>query len=178
MKHVLPWLIAACSLALLIWAGQRYYTARSESGVALRQLALVSADATALSSLRAAAPPETRRRRPPPGLATRLADVISKSGLPPSALQNLTPETESAYANTGLKRQVAKLTLEGLTLPDLGRFLQEWRTAEPLWTVSAIDITPGARRRAVPGQASDRPLRAVLTIETIFADDQAKKGNR
>jgi hypothetical protein len=179
MRRALLWLVMCASAVLLCWAGQRYYAARSDSRVALRQLDLVRADAEAIADLRAAAPPESRRHRPPPGLATRLGDVISKAGLPPSSLQNLTPETESAYGSAGLKRQVAKLTLDGLTLPELGCFLQEWRTAQPLWTVSSIDITPAsARMLATPGHATDRPLRATITIETIFADDQAKEGSR
>ena len=96
--------------------------------------------------------------------------MVSKAGLPPSALQNLTPETESAHGTTGLRRQVAKLTLDSLTLPELGRFLQEWRSAEPVWTVSSLDITPApARKRAAAAEPTDRPLRAVITIETVFA---------
>jgi len=117
-------------------------------------------DAREIATLRSAAPPESRRHRPaPPGLATRVADVVSKAGLPQSSLQNLSPETETSVGGTALRRQVAKVTLDGLALPELGRFLQEWRTAEPAWTVSSIDITPAPARgpwRAQPRRRTAR----------------------
>jgi hypothetical protein len=160
---------------MCLWAGHRYYIARAEASVSLRQLSIVSADAREIAAIRAAAPPESRRHRPPATLATHIADVVSKSGLPQSALQNLSPETESGVGSAGLRKETAKLTLEPLTLAELGCFLQEWRKAEPLWTVVSIDITPTpARGRGT----NDRPLRAVIGIETVFTNDASKEGNR
>jgi len=176
VRRVLLWIVVAGSAILCAWSGQHYIHARSDAAVALRQLAVVSADAREIASMRAAAPAEARRKRPTPGLATRIADVVSKAGLPQSALQNLSPETESAAGTSGLRKQAARITLDGLTLPELGRFLQEWRVAEPVWTMATIDIPPTAAKIAAkPGQATDRPLRAVLGIETVFADNE---GNR
>ncbi len=169
MTKAIFWIAAAVSLVLCMMAGHRYWAARSDADTSLRQLQRVSDNAREIASLRSAAPPESRRLRPPPGLATRVADVVSKAGLPQSSLQSLSPETETqVWAAIGLRRQVAKMTLDGLTLPQLGRFLQEWRTAEPVWTVSTIDISPApAHGRGT--QPGDRPLRAVLSIETVFA---------
>lgn len=176
MTRALVWIIIAGSFGLCLWEGHCYYSARAGAGVALRQLAVVRADSGEIASIRAAAPPESRWPRPAPGLATRVADVVSKSGLPPSAFQSLSPETESTVGISGLRKQAARVTLDGLTLPDLGRFLQEWRTAEPLWTVTSIDITPAAAKVAAkPGQVTDRPLRAVLGIETIFASNDGTR---
>jgi hypothetical protein len=149
--------------------------ARADANVAFHQLSVASADAREVAAIRAAAPPQSRRHRPPSGLATHVADVVSKSGLPQSALQNLSPETESGVGATGLRKETAKLTLEPLTLAELGRFLQEWRLAEPLWTVASIDITPTSTRGR---GTNDRPLRAVIGIDTVFANDASKEGNR
>ena len=165
-------LTATASVIACLWAGHWYWVARSDASLALRQLDRVSTDTREIALLRSSGPPESRRSRPPPGLATRVADVVSKAGLPQPTLQNLSPETESAAGASGLRRQVAKMTLEPLTLPDLGRFLEEWRKAEPTWTVSSIDITPAPTRNRTAGQG-DRPLRAVIGIETVFADKEA-----
>jgi hypothetical protein len=170
-------LAVVASAVLCLWEGHRDYVAHTDANVALRQLSLVSADAREVAAIHAAAPPESRRHKPPAGLATHVADVISRSGLTQSTLQNLSPETESGLGATGLRKETAKLTLEPLTLAELGRFLQEWRAAEPIWTVASIDITPTptpTRGRA----ATDRPLRAVIGIETVFANDASKEGNR
>ena len=165
------WIAVAASVVLCAWTGHRYWAARSEATVSLRQLQRVSADAREIASLRSAAPPESRRHRPAPGLATHVADVVSKSGLPQSALQNLSPETENGVSGTGLRRQVARMTLEPLTLPEFGRFLQEWRAAEPGWTVSSIEITPAPQRN---GKGTERPLRAIIGIETVFNQEGSR----
>jgi hypothetical protein len=176
MRLAMLWALVGASLLLCSWAGRRYMSARSEAVLALRQLAAVTTDSREIASIRAAAPPETRRHRPPPGLAARVADVVSKAGLPQAAVQIVSPETEINAGASGLHKQSAKITLDGLVLPELGRFLQEWRAAQPVWTVTSIDITPTlTRARALPGQTVDRPLKAVLGIETLFAD---KEGSR
>jgi hypothetical protein len=173
MTRALVWLVLGVSAALCLWEGHRYYTARSDAGLALRQLAVVRADAREIAALQAAAPPESRRPRPATGLATRVTDILSKAGLPQAVLQNVSPETETGIGNSGLRRQSAKITLDGLTLPDLGRFLQQWRATQPPWVVASIDITPTtARIAAKPGQATDRPLRAVLGVEIVFAANE------
>lgn len=176
MTRALVWIIIVASIALCVWEGHRWLSARAEARSALRQLAAVRADVAEIASIRAAASPESRRARPAPGLAMRVADVVSKLGLPQSGIQNLSPETESMVGTSGLRKQAAKITLDGLTLAGLGRFLQEWRSAQPLWAVTSIDIAPTAAKVAArPGQATDRPLRAVLGIETVFA---ANEGTR
>jgi hypothetical protein len=176
MTKALLWIALAVSLVLCMMAGHRYWAARSDANASLRQLQRVSDNAREIASLRSAAPPESRRQRPRPGLASRVADVVSKASLPQSSLQSLSPETETQVGGTGLRRQVAKMTLDGMTLPQLGRFLQEWRTAEPAWTVDAIDITPAPTRgRSTP--SGDRLLRAVLSIETVFSTSTTQEAS-
>ena len=175
MKRSLLWSLVAACLVLCSWAARRYINSRADAALSLRQLRAVNADTREIAALRAAAPPESRRHRPPPGLATRVADAVSKAGLTQSAVQSVSPEVESSAGASGLRKEAAKITLDGLTLPELGRFLQQWRTDQPVWTVISIDMTPTATKpRPNPGQSLDRPLKAVLGIETIFAD---KEGN-
>jgi hypothetical protein len=84
---------------------------------------------------------------------------------------SLSPETENPAGTSGLRKQAAKITLDGLTLPQLGRFLEEWRTAQPAWTLASIDITPTPHKARLTSDAKvDRPLKAVLGIEIVFAD--------
>ncbi|MCK6458213.1 MAG: hypothetical protein L6Q92_17000, partial [Phycisphaerae bacterium] len=69
-------------------------------------------------------------------------------------------------------------TLDGVTLPDLGRFLEAWRKAEPGWVVTSIDLsaasgTSGGSRIKTPENGStsgrDRHLRALLAVEAVVA---------
>jgi hypothetical protein len=100
-------------------------------------------------------------------LAARVAGALSDAGLPPSTLADLSPERlEPITSGQGptVARRRALLTLAPITLPQLGRFLESWRTAEPEWTVSALELAPQRQREQPPG--GDLPLRVRLTLET------------
>jgi hypothetical protein len=64
------------------------------------------------------------------------------------------------------------VTLAGVTLPQLGGFLKEWRQREPAWTVSGIDLAPQApgKKGEASSAGGDLPLRAVIGIETMFVE--------
>lgn len=164
-------LITAALIAVLplLWTAPRYYRARTSHQSAISDLRMVTAQAAELASLWSAAPPETRRGRPSGGLASRLAQTVAACGLPQSALHNVTPELESPLTSRGrpLHRATARLTLEPVTLPELGRFLHQWRTVEPTWTVSSVDLAPSNR----PAGEQQKALRAAIVIETVFAPE-------
>ena len=161
------------STALLAWSGHRYLQQRGDATTATGGFKAVVDQATELTTLRSEAPPESRRARPAPGIAARLAGVVAVAGLPQNSLQNVTPELESPVnAGSGAfayRRSAVRLTLDPITLPELGRFLQEWRSAEPVWTVTTIDLTPTSQL----AKGQQKPLRAALLIETVFAQDTA-----
>ncbi|MCL4743435.1 MAG: hypothetical protein KJZ54_14660 [Phycisphaerales bacterium] len=120
-------------------------------------------DVRRIVELRAALPtPHTGDESP---LARRVGAALAAAGLDAGTLADLSPEAHLPSA--GLVRRRATLTLTGVTLPEVGRFLAAWREAEPGWTVTAADLTPESSRTAPPG--ADRPLRAVLTVEALFA---------
>lgn len=107
------------------------------------------------------------------GLASRVATAIQRAGLPASALSSLSPEAESPIANHhGLRiaRHRATLTLAGVTLPQVGAFLDAWRTNEPAWTPVSIDITPASGK--APEAGGDRPLRVVISVESVVAQHE------
>ncbi|MCC6678649.1 MAG: hypothetical protein IT436_16060 [Phycisphaerales bacterium] len=121
---------------------------------------------------------QARAERWPPrptdtSLAQEVSAAMAAAGLPPSSLANLSPDTGTDVPGAiGLVRLRAGLTLNNITLPQVGRFLSEWRRRQPApapagWTVTAIDLTPetGGDKRV----GGDLPLRAVLSLEAIVA---------
>ncbi|MBC7834178.1 MAG: hypothetical protein H7Y88_03640 [Phycisphaerales bacterium] len=111
-------------------------------------------------------------------LATRLSTVLSSCGIPASSLSSLTPDTTAQAApGTVAVRRRAGLTLTGITLPQIGRFLDAWRTAEPAWVAASIDVTPEHQRTPpAPGGpgGGDLPLRAVISLERLVFQGEAR----
>lgn len=102
------------------------------------------------------------------GLTPRIAGVLERAGLSASVLASVSPEAESHLAgHPGLRvsRRRATLTLSGVTLPHVGKFLDAWRSCEPCWTPASIDISPAGGK--APEAGGDLPLRTVITIECI-----------
>lgn len=160
---------AACMLGL---SGARFGRAHSGGAQALLQLALVAQQASDLSALRASAPAWMLRSRPPTGLTPRITAALTASGLPASSVSSVSPEAESSVGDPDLKahRSRAALTLDGVTLPQLGAFLQAWREREPQWTVSNLDLAPQGGQAKAESTGRDLPLRVVIGMETLFVD--------
>lgn len=101
------------------------------------------------------------------GLTPRVTAALEQAGLPSATLASLSPEAETQLPlQPGLRvsRRRATLTLSGVTLPQVGRFLDAWRASEPAWTPASIDLSPVGGN--APEAGGDFPLRAVIVIET------------
>jgi hypothetical protein len=112
--------------------------------------------------------------RPAPGskpaatLTAMIGEALAACGLPAATLSNLSPESESidrTDPRAVLVHKRATLTLTPLTLPQLGRYLEEWREGRPEWTVSRIDLEP--RRDLAHAPGSDLALRVIIAVETV-----------
>ncbi len=102
-------------------------------------------------------------------LAARVSAVLAAAGLGQSSLAGLSPESVVQRSDAGTALRVrATLTLQSVTLPEVGRFIAEWRSRHPAWTLTSIDLAPDAGAKITPG--SDLPIRAVLVVESIAFD--------
>jgi hypothetical protein len=160
--------------------GHMAYRARARAVAELARLRSVTEQAGQLSGLRAAMPAWALRRSPPAGLAERVGAALQAGGLPSSSLSGLSPTSESVVGGVGStgsesvrpKVRRATLTLEPATLPQVGAFLEAWRTREPDWTVAGVDLSPlGSKAQSAGSVGEDLPLRAVFTLESLFVDD-------
>lgn len=159
-----------CVLALFMSASG-YLAARRERGAASETLVLRRAQADELTSLRRATAALPRSSG---GLVSRMTAVLASCGLPSQTLVSVLPETPVELPSpSGLTRtrQVARVSLDKLTLPALGRVLDTWRSAEPAWVITAIDLSavPVAKAPA-PGEDRQLRLRATLTLEAVFSN--------
>lgn len=163
------WIVtAAASAAILVltWPG----AVRSSRLAEREESTLVSAsqDANAIVALRASVPNPVSNQSQG-GLTPRITVALQRAGLPATVLASLSPEAESRVEfrrGIHVLRRRATLTLSGVTLPQVGRFLDSWRSTEPAWTPASIDLSPVGGSPPVGG--GDLPLRVVIAIETAM----------
>jgi hypothetical protein len=173
MTRTVPaWIVvAALSAGAVALAGQRAAASRAAALREHAELERLATQARELRSLRAAAAsPESAKATP--GLASRVGTALSRAGLPASCLSSLSPEAQSVQrlegSRVGARRQRATLVLTSLTLPQLGSLLQTWRTDEPAWMITGVEVA--AAQGPPPPTGGDLPLRAVLVLESLVID--------
>ncbi|MFN7021599.1 MAG: hypothetical protein ACK4WH_09765 [Phycisphaerales bacterium] len=144
--------------------------ARHDAVVAQASLRDAVRDAELIATMRTEVPEAPTDDSSRGGLTPRITAALERAGLPVGALASLSPEAESqvvSQAGVRVSRRRATLTLAGVTLPAVGRFLDAWRAAEPGWTPMSIDVSPAGGQ--APEAGGDLPLRAVVVIESITA---------
>jgi len=178
--------VALSGLVAVAWSGARFLSARGELNTAQARYTSVATSIDEIQRLRQTQATIASAAKPQPNLSGQIADVLVEAGLSPNLLTNLTPEPDAAVTlgtSHGYRRQVARLTLESISMPDLGRFLGSWTNSQPEWTISAITITPTAlSTKPKPGvqeqddrdaASPNRRVRAALTIECLYVDRPA-----
>lgn len=189
--------------ATIAWSGARYSTARENLRRSTAQHHAISTSAAELDQLRRAKPTIAAGQKPQPNISGHITDALVEAGLAPTLLTNLVPNADTPVepasgtkpARTGngrpdlavrYRRQSARLTLDPLSMPELGRFLTSWREMQPDWIVASINVTPtfttGARNQPPRGSSATaagdepepvspaRPVRVSIVIECLYAD--------
>ena len=171
IRAIATTIVVVLSIGIVV-AGMR--SAATATEAARRDRAMVNdlaADVDELKLLRGHRAWIAPAQRPATGMIGQVSESLVRAGLSADVLASLTPQQEgrgTVVGGTRYGRQSFRLRMEPLTLPDLGRWLSEWKVWRPQWTVSAIELTPLIRagEQLRPGQ---RPsLRANLTIEAVF----------
>ncbi len=166
----LRWSVALTAATLVAASGASLVRAHAARTTALKQYAHARTLVVELNSLRTAQEVVALGPRPEAGLLDILSMSIVTAGISQTALHNLTPESESpvgTLAGARYFRQRARLTLADITLPDLGRWLTEWRRTAKAWTVTSIDITPAKPTSSLRHTEPPR-LRASIILEALY----------
>lgn len=165
-----PWL--AWSVALVTVAAVLVPSALSASRSAGRARAAVGTlettlrDARVIVQARAAIPAQSSD-----GLAEAVIAALSAAGSPASALESLTPDpgSDRRFGAGTVERRRATLIVR-CTLPQAGRLMEVWPRLAPGWTITAADLSPLDQRGREAPEAGPRPLRVMLTLEGVFAE--------
>lgn len=184
----LRWMIVLCvvCVAMVAWFGQGALAARTQHHDAVGTYEQTDAALRELRGLQSRQPGFVELGQEGEDLTRRVTRVLTSAGLGANTLTSLTPEADqpasSARTSEGKPvylRKSARITLDGITMGQFGRFMDAWRTSADGagWTISTIDLSPGmeqggSRIKSPAAAASassnrDQHLRANLTIEAI-----------
>lgn len=167
--------VVGLSILALMITGRAALAAHERARVSLAAFTGLAERVRELDRLQARASPWPWRSSAEGGLAREVSAVLAAAGLPASTLTSLSPDNGAPLpGDGGLTQLRAGLTLSAITLPQLGRFLAEWRRRQAGaggWTVTAIDLVPETEKGpAADAAARDLPLRAVMNLESIVAE--------
>lgn len=147
-------------IALVTLSFLHYRTSAARLHDSLTRSAAIAADLAEFNDLRSTHPASADPATAPTDLVGHVSASLHTASLAPSTLRALTP---AAPLDAASPNQCASLTLEPLSLEQLGAFLNSVRANEAGWIATSIEITPVARPINPTGPL--QPLRAILTIE-------------
>lgn len=180
-------LVAAlvASSAGAIAAASSWWAASQERRVAHADHAAAAALVREVTRLRAL--PRVVGERPPPvEHLDMLTDALGDAGLGTNVLRRVSPEGEATWAAPAdlaaagrlpLRKAGVRVELDGVSMPQLGRFLASWRRQQPQWTPTTITLSP----RLVGGaesvhQAPTWSVSLVLTCVYLAPESAASGG--
>jgi hypothetical protein len=165
---ILSWTVAMlASVAMLAWSVPAGTRARAGARAQLGRLAQVRQHAEAIDG-------QGRARRQVDAnasLAEEAGRALAEAGLDASLLVALSPgQGVLVSSNPPVTLERATLRWEGLTLPQLGRLLDHWRSAAPGWTITTIEVAPDREGNVRPGE--DLPLQVVMEAQAWSAREK------
>jgi hypothetical protein len=122
-------------------------------------------------------------------MVARVSASLTRAGIPVARMTRLSPRSRGATGptvrlsdGTSVRpvHRSASLSLDQVSLPDLGGFLQAWRTEQPAWRVTSLEATPIPHRpgdvptgKSLPGNTLARPLTIHLTLESTGIEHES-----
>ncbi len=174
MTGRIMWIVGVLAIiAAAAYAGRGLLDARAAESAARARIAslrTVAAQVEEMEELRAMIADRRTGVRPDAGMVGQLSTALGKAGISTARLAEVAPEPETilsggtAASGAELRRQAVRLTLQPVSLPEIGRFVRVWRADQPEWTISGIEIT-----RAGPAEVGIEPrLRCLLTLSAVY----------
>lgn len=169
-------IITACFA--VSWLGaSRLVSAEAGAAAAVRTAAGVERDAARLEDLRAARPTVGQGAEPQADALSLINAAMSESNLPVTLLRSLAPEggaqgAAGAPGAPGYQQRSLRLTIGAIALPDLGRFLQSWRTTQGVWTITQISL----RREPTPRGQAQNLWTVTMTLSAMYVQSEPAGG--
>ena len=170
---VLALWVVALGLPLVISAN-RLGKARSQFVAARSSLVRIADSAQHIVDLRGAQPRIAEHKRPEQDVIARISAALAQASIAAEHVGGLRPESDAALAGTdhtgiAYRRQSVRVSLNDLSIAQLGAFLSQWSATQRLWTPTRIELAHVRSR-----QGSDRYDATILITATYLADGERR----
>jgi hypothetical protein len=161
--------LSVVSIGVFVVTSRARALAQVQDDVA-REVASLDHTATALdelTKLRRERAVVAESRRPAQDVIAQVNAAMRDAGVPTDRMKSLDPEADSPLAGR-YRSQTLRLTLEHLSLREVGAFLASWRAAKTVWTPRSLELAHVAITEGkVP---SDRYDARVVIAATYLSD--------
>ena len=165
--------VVAFGLPLVISAN-RLAEARSQLAGSRSSLVRIADSAQRIVELRGTKQRIAEHKRPEQDVIARVSAALAQAGIAAEHFGGLRPESDAALAGTGhtgvaYRRQSVRVSLNDLSIAQLGAFLSEWSATQRLWTPTRIELTHARSR-----EGADRYDATILITATYLADGERR----
>ena len=137
----LPVLAALVIALLLSFQGKRWRSAEENLSGARESLQALGSDARAVLQLRGKSAITNDSERPTADVIAIVNRVLTGAGVPTTKFAGCKSEGDAAVPGSNdLRRQSVRLNLQGMTVADIGAFLESWRSEETVWTPTSVEM--------------------------------------
>jgi hypothetical protein len=163
-------LLAVAASAVIAARVVAWRTAAAEFNRAAATRASVEEKAARIATLRLQPAVNGFGARPGDDVMSLTTRVLDAAHVPAARLRSVQPEADRTLADDrdGRRAATVRLSLEPLTVPELGAFLAAWRSSQQVWSVSRIDLNAAP---AAAGGGGAGNYRASIIVSATYLDD-------
>ena len=133
------WLGALCVPIAI--SASRLNHARLQHDATLTAQQRIIDEAQQIIRLRSKQQQIAEHKRPEQDVIARVNATLAEAGIPPERFGGLRPESDAALPDSPYRRQSVRISLDELSVTQLGAFLGRWSRTQQLWTPTRLELS-------------------------------------
>lgn len=176
--RLLLMLLGLACVSLLGWRCIAWQAAATDFEQAYADHAEVALKSARVATLRGLPPVSGYGSRPTEDVIQLANRTLEAATLPAARLRGVQPEPDRVIQDDreGRRLATARLSLEPLTVPELGAFLGAWRSRQQVWSVARIELSAITPAREGGNNRTQGQYRATVTVNASYVDDAPSSG--
>ncbi len=133
------WIAALC--IPIVVSASRLSDARMQHDAALTAQQRAIDEAQQIIRLQSKQQRIAEHKRPEQDVIARVNATLAEAGIPPERFGGLRPESDAALPDSTYRRQSVRISLDELSIAQLGAFLGQWSQSQHLWTPTRLELS-------------------------------------